>query len=253
MHKLFLIIFCACTITSFAQYNDGSVFYLGLQAGRGSLSGTESVVAGPNITADYAQFDLTYNPWAMTTVFSRHGTNKINLGWYLGATLGSGTTKYIYNYTAAPLNAEQQEFNLLVDLRFGLQLTHANDDLKYYVGIRYFNWYNGDGIRSYYTNADDGAAIGLLAGYKDFGIDLNFAPSNFPGVLVANELDYGQLELRYKSNITFGDDDYALIFGGRADISIINERETFNSGFQGYENAKGALYSLIIGFCGNND
>lgn len=251
MNKLFLIIsYLICSFNVFGQYNGGQNFYLGFLAGKGVMHGKESLVGGPNPTNDYATYEAKTTPFAMTALFETHGTKKINLGTYMGATIGAGNTKYFYDIKNTTLDGPGESFDFLLDMRIGLQLTHASDNNEYFFGLRYFNWYNGDALRSQYTNADDAAAIGLFGGYKNWGIDLNIAPKHLPGFLVRNEFNYGQLEIRYKG-ASFDNNNYALFLGTRIEISSY-KGETFGQGFLGYEDAKSTLIAFVIGFGANN-
>jgi hypothetical protein len=229
-----------------AQFGSSNVYLAGMYS-MGKINVKESIVGGPSPTADYAELNAEFRPLAFTMTAQGYGENKFNIRLYSGFTLGAGSTNYIYNITQSPANNPKSDFNALLDLRFGPQFTYVNTDKEYLFGIRYFYWINADGLRSYEGESDDGAAIGVCGAYKNFGIDVNYAPKGLIGIKVDNSWNILQVETRYQAYI-FSDDSYSLVLGIRYEHSSWKNRETYTGfGFLGYNNSVASSVGFLLG------
>lgn len=136
-------------------------------------------------------------PIAFAYLHSRYGNpgKKFGLGYYLGLSLGGFRSQFKTENTGYS-NTDHiwnKDFEAYIDLRLGLQCVYRLKEKQTMVGLRYFNWYNGGGIRPYYGNADETAALGLFGAYKRLGVDLNIGNRKTPGVLINSNCNYTQL------------------------------------------------------------
>lgn len=141
---------------------------------------------------------------AFTFNFSTIGHKKgLNFGPVFSLALGGENDKsMVENPGAGNSDIDGKwgsNFGLLIDWKMGLSLSYCLPDKEASLGLRYFNWYQGNTMGSTYSNADDPAAIGVIANWKKLGFSCSYGSDKIPGVLVNSpSTDVTELELRYQ-------------------------------------------------------
>lgn len=250
--KTAILVLSTFSYSVMAQYGNG-IFYLALGYGKGNLKGTEVLNVATPFSNNTGEFVVKANTFAMTSVFCSYGKRKgFNLGYYLGCTLGGTSSRYYYirSIYLAKDKVWTTDFNFYGDLRLGLQACYKFEKRKALFGIRYFNDWNGDGLRTYYGNSDDAAVIGVFAGFKKIGLDINYATDKTPGVLVKSDTwDFLQCEFRWKFG-SWDDQNYAWMIALRYEYSVLRDRDFYNDGrIIGTQDARAHSLLISIGFC----
>lgn len=254
LKKILTLLLFLLLKNSFSQFENSRTFYLALGGGVGKLKGTESL-ANPSIYSNNTgEFQVKSRSFAMSTIYTSYGeSNGFHLGIYAGATLGGAISEryYIRSYLLNKEKVWVEDFNFLGDLRLGAQAIYRLNDQKAFVGIRYFNNWNGDGMRTYYGNNDDAAMIGCFGALKNISLDLQFGSDKIPGFLVDSYVwDFLQAELRWKlGNWDDGNYSWLLIF--RYEYSILKDRVLNYNGPIGTQNARANALMISIGFGAN--
>jgi hypothetical protein len=214
----------SCLPAAHAQFNSEDPFApvnTGFLYSRGLANSTLYYEQIP----DYGSYYTKARGLAMTANFQGSLTKfmeeKVSIGYYGGFTLGASRSYYQVQYYNKKDNPVYDALDFLGDMRLGLQAGYHLKEEKLGFGIRYFNMYGGESLRSTINgNADDGAVIGLFANYKKLGADFSLAPKGFPGILVHNVYNYCQAELRYKFG-SWDDGNYAFYAGTRYDHTFL--------------------------------
>ncbi len=239
---------------SFSQYENSRTFYLALGYGFGNLNGTESLTNPTIYSNNTGEFKVRSRSFAMSTIYSGYGkSNGIHLGIYSGATIGGAISKryYIRSYNLNKDKVWVEEFNFLGDLRLGIQTTYRINEKKAFVGIRYFNNWNGDGLRTYYGNSDDAATIGCFGAFKNISLDIHYASDKIPGFLVDSHVwDFIQTELRCKL-ANWNDGNYSCLLTFRYEYSILKDRVLYYNGPIGNQKANANAFMISIGIGAN--
>lgn len=229
----------------------GNSSYLGLGYGFGSTLCT-SVLDQPNANNDKGEFYCKVRNYAMNFAFSEflgRDATGIHVGYYLGGTLGGSSSEwYIINPNYLDKTKYwQSDFNILAELRLGLQIAYYLKEKDIIAGCRYYNCYSADAMRSSYGNADDAAVIGVFFANNTIGFDLNYATDNTPGIMVKSEMwDYLQCDLRYK----IIDEETALYAGVRFEKSWLMDSRSFLN-LAGHQSATVNSVLLTVGIALN--
>jgi hypothetical protein len=245
---LLLVSFSLSTAAVFAQFKStGS--YVGVMHSSGNLSTVErynqvfmsTVVPGEV----YANTTASFSGLSFVGQFSNVGEEKHNFSLYFNWILGGGTQSYHIDQIRSSYDQPQEDFEIYAALKGGAQYTHIPNSKKGFFGVRTFYWWNlQDGLRSMYdrSTTDDGLAFGLFGAFKAFTLDFSYAP--FIGK--ERRLSYGQIECLYRSGITLGDDNTALVFGTRYEFTDVHEAEKNSTSYTTVANGNAGLLSFLI-------
>jgi hypothetical protein len=251
-HKLWFglgISFVALFVTTplLSQYTESSNPYLGFMYGTAKSS-------GPAIDQSslYSQGEYEVKGRALAMVFqlSRFSDGDgIGGGYYASGTLGTFSSKFKSSNLGPGWSNNDgiwfDEFDLIGDFQLGLVGNYRISSKDLLFSFRYFNWYNAGGIRSYYGNADDAAAIGLGLAWKNFGLDYNIASDKIPGFLVnSDRWNFGRLEGRYRFG-SWDDDSMAFLVGFRYEYSTLLISSTPNT----EPDTRANMFALMVTIC----
>ena len=216
---LFLLSFSPSKIK--AQLN--TKVLMTLTGGFGKLNGTST-------QKDYSPITYILNeqrknvPFSLNFHFNSIGNKRVNFGAYGTFMAGAGSSKE--KYTSKGRTTYAGNIYPAIAVKLGPQLNYINKDTNFVIGIRYFNWYMDDGLRSPASIDDDGAAIGVYVANKQYGLDINFAPKNLPGILVYNDCNLLQIEFRYKFKKNLKNPKISRIVGLRYEYSTYVLKES---------------------------
>lgn len=203
---------------------------MSLSGGYGKLNGVETYSNHYRIKQSSVNESVTNIPFAVNFHFNTIGKPGLNIGAFGSFMAGAGKSRYTSN---SPFNNDNNTsaLNPSIAVRLGPQVNYLSTDTNFVFGIRYFNWYIDDGLRTYYNIPDDGAALGIYFANKKFALDINYAPKNLPGILVDNNCNHFQVELRYKPLKNLKNTKISRIFGLRYEYSnyVRPNNQSYNS------------------------
>ncbi len=228
----------------------GTSSYLGLGGGFGRSGGVGLSLTDPSRNGEYF---VKGKYFAMDFQFSRlFGSDEkgFKFGYFGCGVLGAFTSDWYIIQTDAFDRTQywQEGFDFMGGFGLGLQTAYNLPEKDMVIGLRYYNYYSGDGLRAGFTNSDDGACLGLFAGNNKIGIDVSYVSGKIPGILVNSDAwNYVMTGIRY--NITTWDDDAMVFYGGlRHEYSmLVPEESLLNLGntVSGYANT--FLFTIGIG------
>jgi hypothetical protein len=227
--------------------------YMSLTAGYGMLNGTSTYNTNffSSITSENER--ITNIPLALNFHFNSIGKKRINFGAYGSFMAGAGNSKSKITSQPDGKTSYYESLDPAIAVKLGPQINYIFKDTSFLIGIRYFNWYMDEGLRAPNSIEDDGAAIGIYLANKIFGLDINYAPKNLPGVLVYNDCDLLQIEFRYKARKNFTNTKISRIFGIRYEYSNYNVSSDTTTPFWYPINkkAKTQFIAIMYGFSFN--
>lgn len=218
-----LFTFLISTFTLSAQYRDLSSSYIG------AMFGVESAKGPAWDQGGYTQgtFEEKGKPLAMTfQLCNSSGKKGLHLGYYLAGTIGGVKSKFMRDDLGGGLTHQNgvwtEEFDIIADFRLGLALNYELPKQNMMATFRYFNWYNAGGVRAYYDNSDDAAALALGLSWKYFSAVYSYASDKIPGVLVNSDAwTYQQIEFRARAK-EWKEDKMVMSLGLRFENSRLN-------------------------------
>lgn len=206
--------------------------YMALGAGKG-YTHCYSLLSSPNAynstkeeyyckTKDFA-FEFLMNP------LSGSKETGFKFGYYFGTTLGVSFSKYFIRYSLEHPKEWYDSFNVLMNFNLGIQCAYYFQESNTVIGLRYFNNYNVDELRSGYGNSDDPATLGIFITRNRCDADISYGSDKIPGILTRSAVwDIVRSNFKYalpRKNYESG--DLLMYIGFRLEHSILKMTDTF--------------------------
>lgn len=227
----------------------GTSSYLGMGIGFGRSGCTGLSVTDPSLNGEYfvkgKYFAMDFQ---LTRLFGSDDKG-FKLGYYVSGVIGGFFSDWyiIQNEKSDRTQYWQEDFDFMGGFGLGLQGAYNIPEKDLIIGMRYYNYYSGDGLRGSFDNSDDGACIGIFAGNNKFGLDVTYVSGKIPGILVNSDAwNYVMTGIRY--NITTWDDDQMVFYGGlhhEYSMSVGQSALSLDNEEGGYVNT--FLFTLGIG------
>lgn len=182
-----------------AQYNDYNNYYLSAAYGVGRMASEERDIVTGKVSRTIDVSSRTWAFYPMLSHFFGNKEKKFNLGYY--GTVGIGGVTSTYKTTDANSGSEVgtgSEFVVYADLRVGIQARYKLPKQQAFVGFRYFLNWQGEGLRSNISNADETACVGVFGAYRHLGVDFSYGSPGLPGVLTKTSWNIMKVEVRYR-------------------------------------------------------
>lgn len=251
LFKLLTIIsfFSACMLKSHAQviYPFGNASYLGFGFGQGTTrTTTQSTSPNGSNGEYYCKSKLLAFRWGFSHLGG--GKKSVHFGYYFAGMIGASPSKFYIIPTNSGIKDPtwQTDLNVLAEFKLGLQAAYMHKKSNSIVGLRYFNCYAADALRSAYGNKDDGATLGLFYGGERLGVDMNYTSAKIPGILVDSKAwTYYQIDTRYKVG-NWDDGDMTWYVGLRYEYSVLKDPHSFLN-LDGTHTAHPTSWMLTLG------
>ncbi len=173
--------------------------------GFGYGAGYTSCITTP-LNSDKNEYLCTSNDFIYTfNINSRPFSKKsgFKVGVYFDGTLGLSFSKWYYrNLTPTSEIVWQNNYGVLINFNLGFQGGYYFHEQNFVIGLRYFNNYNHDQIRSSYGNADDPSSLGVFFTKNNFNGDVSYGNDKIPGVLTRSPVT-SILRFNFSYNIVF--------------------------------------------------
>lgn len=243
---LLLSIFIVC-LSSFGQVSPLHYRnFMGLGYGKG-VTRCISTLSNGNTEEYYCKTNDYLYTFNINTL-SHSDKSGFKFGIYLDGTIGFSVSDWYIRNGPNPDITWQNDFGVLMNCNLGLQAGYYFKDANMVLGLRYFNNYNADQIRSGYGNADDPASIGLFFTKNSLDADFSYGSDKIPGLLVRSPVaDILRFNCRYNiPRKNFEDGDALMCVGLRYEYNRFLENDSFIN-LSGIDKAKGYSIWFVIG------